>query len=140
MFDQSYVSRAHGRPYTPIIEYRYAPFNLFGAAFSGKFRESNSGVLHSRRHKRAGCLPVNASATGLSLGEIASATGLKATTAHNLARTLVHKGYLSKLARPVRFQTGPAVTALIQDHCRDSLLERAATALREFCARFPTAP
>ncbi len=82
---------------------------------------------------------VNRSDRGLSLAEIASATGLKTTTAHNLVRTLILKGYLVKQTKPVRYRTGEALQELVRESCESSLLKRSATVLRSLVQREPKA-
>lgn len=78
---------------------------------------------------------VNRSEHGLSLSEIASQTGLKSTTAHNLVKTLIHKEYLTKQIQPVRYRSGAAVASLIRDFCGSSFLERSGEVLKAFVAR-----
>lgn len=58
---------------------------------------------------------------GQSLSELAEVAGVQLTTAHNLARTLMMRGFLTKSTRrPVRYHSGPALADLV-DGRRQSL-------------------
>jgi len=53
-----------------------------------------------------------AAESGLTLAELAAALGVSRPTAFNLAKTLVVRGYLEKVSRPVHYRLGPAIDAL----------------------------
>ncbi len=77
---------------------------------------------------------VAAAPEGLSLAALAEAMGLKPTTIHNLARTLVATGYLAKRTRPTRYTLGPAVgrlARLSQHRFLDQALVEAVRALAD---------
>lgn len=76
---------------------------------------------------------------GLTLQALVEATGLRPTTAHNLAATLVQRGYLSKSARPTRYRAGPALASLAMathEMERGRWLE---AAVRDVARRWPDA-
>ncbi len=73
---------------------------------------------------------VAASEEGLALRELSERLGLKAPTAHNLARTLASRGFLQKTTRPVRYRLGRAVVELGHLPSQQALLGRAPRALR----------
>jgi DNA-binding IclR family transcriptional regulator len=52
----------------------------------------------------------------LSLNYLALATNLNIKTTHNLLRTLVHRGYLTKTSSPPVYKLGPVLEALPQQH------------------------
>lgn len=72
---------------------------------------------------------------GLALGDLAAGAQLKTTTAFNLARTLVERGYLCKSGgRPVGYTVGPALIDLGSRLPREDPL---VATLRELAAGFP---
>ena len=79
------------------------------------------------------------SETGMTLQDIAAAPGVSSPTTHNLARTLVARGYIEKSSRPVRYHLGSACLELIQAHMPRELLQQATEAVRELWATFPNA-
>lgn len=62
---------------------------------------------------------------GLTLQQLSDQLGLQASTAHNLARTLLAKGYLSKATRPVKYRLGMALQELIDLQYKRTLLKTA---------------
>jgi DNA-binding IclR family transcriptional regulator len=75
---------------------------------------------------------------GLRLSEIADATGLKANTAHNLAGTLVQRGYVEKVDGPL-YRLGPAAARLSERSSRSGFVAAGAEALREAVQQAPQA-
>ena len=73
---------------------------------------------------------------GLRLNALADATGLKLPTVHKLARTLVHRGFLARASRPVRYQLGRAALEIAEAHWHSNLLRRAPDVLRRICSHF----
>lgn len=62
---------------------------------------------------------------GLTLKQMADALGLKPPTVHNLARTLVSRGYLEKTSGRPRYALGPAVVRVAEAFWRRALVEQA---------------
>ncbi|NLF29834.1 MAG: helix-turn-helix domain-containing protein [Planctomycetes bacterium] len=82
---------------------------------------------------------VCAAPEGLPLGAMAAAAGLRTTTAHNLAATLVRRGYLAKTARPMRYVAGAALHTMmgaVHGEARGRWME---TAVRDLARRRPEA-
>ncbi len=82
---------------------------------------------------------IAASDDGLTVGQLASRTGLKRPTVHNLARTLAARGYLATVSDPVRLRLGPAAAELTQQSQARTHLQRVADALRTAAAAGPEA-
>lgn len=82
---------------------------------------------------------VAGSENGLTLQEMARALGVPPPTAHNLARTLLSRGYLEKVSHPVRYRLGAAVFELVQARGRRELARRAGEMLPQLAAAFPAA-
>ncbi len=76
---------------------------------------------------------------GLALRDLAAALGLGPTTVHNLAATLVARGYLAKTTAPKRYVLAAAARALAAAGGQQALEQRVATALRGLAARWPQA-
>jgi len=76
---------------------------------------------------------------GLGVGQLAAALGLKRPTAHNLARTLAARGYLSAVGEPARYRLGPAMPELLGRHDQRALLRRVEQAMRRGQAATPGA-
>ena len=76
---------------------------------------------------------------GMTLRDLSARTGLKPPTAHNLLRTLVMRGYVAKLASPVRYGMGSALQKLAGRASRDRLLREAEGELRALAKSFPQA-
>lgn len=76
---------------------------------------------------------------GLGLQPLAAAVGLKPTTVHNLARTLLTAGFLSQTRAPVRYRLGPALGELTALQQRSALLRAAAESLRRLARELPHA-
>ena len=74
---------------------------------------------------------VCASDGGLTLQDVARATGLKAPTAFNLARTLVSMGFLEKVPNPIRYRMGSAISEMARRRRGSDLLRRAPRALQD---------
>jgi DNA-binding IclR family transcriptional regulator len=75
-----------------------------------------------------------ASREGISLRELSRTLGLNPTTAHNLAGTMVRRGFLRKTETPVGYRLGPAMTELpawSRRRAFEGRLEQAAVALAE---------
>jgi len=68
---------------------------------------------------------------GLSLADLARATGLKSPTAHKLARTLLSRGFLEKTRRPVRYRLGRSLLDLADANRNNSLVQRATPLVRK---------
>ncbi len=81
---------------------------------------------------------VAASPNGLRLNDVAQATGVKATTAHNLLRTLAARGYVYKDANG-SYYLGSAVYERAQWKERQALVIRAAVALPRVAELIPEA-
>ena len=81
---------------------------------------------------------VAASSNGLRLNDVAQATGVKVTTAHNLLRTLAARGYVYKDANGSYF-LGSAVYELAQKNDRQEIVVRAAAALPRVAELLPEA-
>ena len=79
---------------------------------------------------------VGAADDGLRLGEVAGQLGLKPSTAHNLVRTLVARGYLRR-DPDGRLRVGPAVGRLHEQQADRLLLHQAAAAMQDLALRFP---
>ena len=71
------------------------------------------------------------SENGMALRDIREAMGLKASTAHNLLRTMVAAGYLEKVTGPIRYRLGGAVLDLVHEHGDNALMKRASAVLPE---------
>ena len=82
---------------------------------------------------------VAASERGLALRDLTEHLGLKAPTAHNLARTLAARGFLQKTADPPRYLLGRAVLELARAQAGNALLRRAGAALRRLFRQIPGA-
>ncbi len=80
---------------------------------------------------------VGRSEQGLSVQQIAAETGLKPPTAHNLIRTLVAKGYLVRLASPIRYRLDGAVNRLAWAHAHSSLVQQAEAEIVRLAAAYP---
>jgi DNA-binding IclR family transcriptional regulator len=79
------------------------------------------------------------SADGLTLAALSHRMGLGKTTVHNLARTLVERGYLAKLDAPRRYVLGEAVDRLGRAREQAVRRSRAAEAVRNLAASVPDA-
>lgn len=82
---------------------------------------------------------ISASGDGLTLTEIASGMSLKPSTAHNLARTLITKGFLEKKDSPVRYCLGPALGELFGAYMNRLLIAGGAETIRDLSVIFPDA-
>jgi DNA-binding IclR family transcriptional regulator len=82
---------------------------------------------------------VSRSEDGVTLRDLCRITQLKAPTAHNLARTLVARGFLEKLASPPRYRLGPAVAALSLRQVSASLAGRAVEVMKAVKSQLPDA-
>ncbi len=71
------------------------------------------------------------SENGMALRDIREAMGLKASTAHNLLRTMVASGYLDKVTGPIRYRLGGAVLDLVHEYGDNALVNRASEVLPE---------
>ena len=78
---------------------------------------------------------VAVSERGLRLGEMAKNLGLKAPTVHNLARTLVAKGFLDQSAEGSRYVLGHAVGDLAAAQANREILQRGAVVVRDLFAQ-----
>jgi len=78
---------------------------------------------------------VYAAPEGLALGAMAAAAGLRPTTAHNLAATLVRRGYLAKKTRPTRYVVGPAMDTLTPTAHGGARMRWLASAVRDIAGR-----
>ena len=76
---------------------------------------------------------------GVTLPQVSVALGIKAATAHNLARTLVAAGWLARRASPVRYVVGPAFRGMEKSLGRHEWLERAEKMVALLAARLPMA-
>lgn len=76
---------------------------------------------------------------GMTLAEVAAASGLKAPTAHNLLRTLAARGYVEKTSPPLRYRVGPAVARLAGSGDDRQLLRRVEAAMLTLGRSFPDA-
>lgn len=56
------------------------------------------------------------SADGLKVHQVANGLGVSKQTAHNLLRTLVHKGFLEKYPSPPRYRLGSALETMRRQH------------------------
>ena len=74
--------------------------------------------------------------SGLRLGDMAEATGLGKTTAHNLVRTLCARGFLARDASG-RYVMGDAVYEMAQLGRRNAIMEEAALQMRRLGQEFP---
>ncbi len=79
------------------------------------------------------------SSDGLTLSGLSERLGLGKTTVHNLARTLVERGYLAKADAPRRYVVGDAVDRLARARDRGLRQTRAAEAVEELSASLPEA-
>ncbi len=73
---------------------------------------------------------VAASDDGLSLSELSNVVGLKSTTVHNLARTLLERNYLAKTSRPTRYRIGRALSIVNDTTNQRTLIRRGERAVR----------
>lgn len=78
------------------------------------------------------------SSQGLHLNDIVQKCNLKPPTAHNLLRTLVHCGYISK-AGDGRYIGGPALYELSRTQENNHILQKAEVVLPKLALQFPTA-
>ncbi|MFW6154056.1 MAG: IclR family transcriptional regulator [Planctomycetota bacterium] len=76
---------------------------------------------------------------GLALAALAAAAGLRPTTAHNLAATLVRRGYLAKTTRPTRYVVGPAMDTLTQAAEGSARFRWLEAAVRDLARQWPEA-
>lgn len=67
---------------------------------------------------------------GLSLQELAQASGLKIPTVHNLMRTLVELGMIEKTEKPKLYRLGPSFLELTDRHWDNVTLRRASDAVK----------
>jgi len=74
---------------------------------------------------------------GLRLADVTRLLGIKAPTAHNLIRTLVHHGFLAK--RGHAYELGPAALDLALQNQRAARLQRAEAVCRELQRAFSEA-
>ncbi len=74
---------------------------------------------------------------GVTVAEMAEQLGLKRPTAHNLVRTLVHRGVLERLESPVRYRLGPAVGQWAEAATSQGLVARARSLFLELARRTP---
>lgn len=75
---------------------------------------------------------------GVTLARLSELTGMKKTTVHNLARTLLDEGYLARWTQPVRYGPGPALAALAARSGTGNALHTAAEPLLlALAAEFP---
>ncbi|AHF93118.1 transcriptional regulator [Opitutaceae bacterium TAV5] len=111
-----------------------------GTKHDGELREGKpgSGGVQSLQRGLAVLERVSQAEDGLTLGRLSELTGLKKTTVHNLARTLLEDGYLARLTQPVRYAAGPALAALARRNASANTLHLAAEpALLALAAEFP---
>jgi DNA-binding IclR family transcriptional regulator len=76
---------------------------------------------------------------GLTLQQLARRLDLKPPTAHNLARSLLARGFLEKAARPTRYRLGGAIQELAALQGGRSLRRRAADVLRPLAVQLAPA-
>lgn len=76
---------------------------------------------------------------GLTLQQLSDQLVLQASTAHNLARTLLAKGYLSKSTRPVKYRLGFSLQELINMQCKRTLLKVASEKMQQLSQDMPEA-
>jgi DNA-binding IclR family transcriptional regulator len=81
---------------------------------------------------------VSSSEGGMTLKELSLTLKLKPQTVHNLARTLVTRRLLEKLAHPPRYRLGEALIQMVTRHHDHELKRKAGTAVHEIAARLPT--
>ncbi|WP_064501523.1 IclR family transcriptional regulator [Geminisphaera colitermitum] len=74
--------------------------------------ENPKGGVQSLQRGLAILERVSQAEDGVTLARLAELTGMKKTTVHNLARTLLDEGYLARWTQPVRYGPGPALAAL----------------------------
>jgi DNA-binding IclR family transcriptional regulator len=82
---------------------------------------------------------VGRSENGLTLQEIARSLGVQPPTAHNMARTLVARGYLQKSRQPIRYQLGSALFGLVDRQAKRDIRSRAGAEMQKLAADFPGA-
>ncbi len=76
---------------------------------------------------------------GLTLQQLSDQLGLQASTAHNLARTLLAKGYLSKSTGPVKYRLGFSLQELINMQYKRTLLKIASEKMQQLSQDMPEA-
>jgi DNA-binding IclR family transcriptional regulator len=76
---------------------------------------------------------------GVTLQELAQALAVASPTAHNLARTLLARGYLEKSSRPTRYRLGPAAFALVRSQSLRLYLQRAGDVMQRLALEIPGA-
>jgi DNA-binding IclR family transcriptional regulator len=74
---------------------------------------------------------VASSEDGLTLQQLSDRVGLKSTTCHNLARTLMARGFLEQATRPTRYRLGGKVISLVDQYRNRPLHQRAAQVMSE---------
>lgn len=72
---------------------------------------------------------------GLTLQQLARRLDLKPPTAHNLARSLLARGFLAKTTRPTRYRLGGAIHELAALQAARALRSRAGAAVRDLAGR-----
>ncbi len=77
--------------------------------------------------------------SGTGLQSLAKQMNLRAQTVHNLANTLVARGFLRVLDKPVRYALGPELYNLTQTNASNNMNLRCETAARTVSAEFPSA-
>jgi DNA-binding IclR family transcriptional regulator len=82
---------------------------------------------------------VSFSEGGMTLKELSLALKLKPQTVHNLARTLVTRRLLEKLAHPPRYRLGEGLFQMVTRHHDHELRRKAGEAVHEIAARLPQA-
>lgn len=73
---------------------------------------------------------------GMTLQQICQELDLKPTTAHNLLRTLVARGFVERLAEPTRYSLGRNYLELADHHRTLTTQRHAASAVSQVYARF----
>jgi len=72
---------------------------------------------------------------GLTMSQIAAATGLKRPTLHNLLKTLASREFVSRDG--AAYRVGPALQVLLAGGVRDAQLKRAEAAVQWLARRLP---
>ena len=76
---------------------------------------------------------------GLSVQQLADATGLKAPTVHHLLKTLTATGLCERVTRPVRYRLGPAIGRLAARAQQSELMTRIEDAMTDMAEAHPDA-
>ncbi len=82
---------------------------------------------------------VGRSDDGLTLQEIARGLGVQPPTAHNMARTLVVRGYLQKSRQPIRYLLGATLFVLVDRQSQRDIRTRASAEMQGLALEYPDA-